>query len=114
VWGKGCEVGPPSDESYCFEFLAKRGSRSAGTPPMFLRCLGWDGCVTSIDVVACLRGRLDKRRDGHLKRDLAKVCRRITAWRRDRPAHTQLSRICGDVPIAKLQHHTLARLLGED
>jgi 3-methyladenine DNA glycosylase Tag len=47
---------PSSDEVGLLEILAKRGSRLGGnTGQMLLRFLGWDGFVTSKDVVACLR-----------------------------------------------------------
>jgi 3-methyladenine DNA glycosylase Tag len=47
---------PSSDEIGLLELLAKRGSRLGGnTGQMLLRFLGWDGFVTSKDVVACLR-----------------------------------------------------------
>src|SRR3984957_253387 len=47
---------PASDEIGLLDLLANRGSRRGGnTGQMLLRFIGWDGFVTSQDVVACLR-----------------------------------------------------------
>ncbi len=47
---------PSSVEVGLLELLSKRGDRLGGnTGQMLLRYLGWDGFVTSKDVVACLR-----------------------------------------------------------
>ena len=55
-FGKFLAKWPPSDEIGLLELLNKRGSRLGGnTGQMFLRFVGWDGFVTSQDVVACLR-----------------------------------------------------------
>jgi 3-methyladenine DNA glycosylase Tag len=55
-FGKFLAKWPSSDEIGLLELLAKRGSRLGGnTGQMLLRFLGWDGFVTSKDVVACLR-----------------------------------------------------------
>jgi len=64
---------PSSDEIGLLELLAKRGSRLGGnTGQMLLRFLGWDGFVTSRDVVACLRDAgLDVADAITSKRDLA-------------------------------------------
>ena len=62
------------------EFLAKRGSQLGGnTGQMLLRFLGWDGFVTSKDVVACLRDAGLVVADAITsKRDLASsFCRRL-------------------------------------
>ena len=48
---------------------------------MLLRFLGWDGFVTSKDVVACLRDAgLDIAETVTSKRDLAKVQAQFNAW----------------------------------
>ena len=45
---------PSSDQVGLLDLLAKRGSRLGGNSgQMFLRFVGWDGFVTSQDVVAC-------------------------------------------------------------
>ena len=64
------------------DLLAKRGSRLGGnTGQMLLRFLGWDGFVTSKDVVACLRDAgLDVAEEAKSKKDLAKVQAQFNAW----------------------------------
>jgi len=55
-FGKFMAGWPSGDEVGLLELLAKRGNRLGGnTGQMLLRFLGWDGFVTSRDVVACLR-----------------------------------------------------------
>jgi 3-methyladenine DNA glycosylase Tag len=79
------------------EFLAKRGNRLGGrTGQMLLRFLGWDGFVTSKDVVACLRDAgLDVAEVITSKRDLAKVQAQFNAWAKETGLPlVQLSRIC--------------------
>src|SRR5258708_7424527 len=54
-FGKFLSNWPASDEIGLLDLLNKRGSRLGGnTGQMFLRFVGWDGFVTSKDVVACL------------------------------------------------------------
>jgi len=73
---------PSSDEIGLLELLAKRGNRLGGrTGQLLLRFLGWDGFVTSKDVVACLRDAgLDVAEVITSKRDLAKVQTQFNAW----------------------------------
>jgi 3-methyladenine DNA glycosylase Tag len=53
-FGKFLSGWPSSDEIGLLDLLTKRGSRLGGnTGQMFLRFVGWDGFVTSRDVVAC-------------------------------------------------------------
>jgi len=88
---------PSSDEIGLLELLAKRGSRLGGnTGQMLLRFLGWDGFVTSRDVVACLRDAgLDVAEEVKSKRDLAKVQAQFNAWAKDTGlSYVHLSRIC--------------------
>ncbi len=88
----GC---PSSDEVGLLETLADRGSRLGGnTGQMLLRFLGYDGFVTSKDVVACLRvAGLDVAADA--KRDLARVQAQFNAWAKETGLPlTHLSRIC--------------------
>src|SRR6266566_3888722 len=74
-FGKLLAKWPASNEIGLLELLHKRGSRLGGnTGQMLLRFLGWDGFVTSRDVVACLRDAgLDVAEEAKSKSDLAKV-----------------------------------------
>jgi 3-methyladenine DNA glycosylase Tag len=88
---------PSSDQIGLLDLLTKRGSRLGGnTGQMFLRFVGWDGFVTSKDVVACLReagvGIADEVKS---KRDLAKVQAQFNDWAEETGLpYTHLSRIC--------------------
>jgi len=96
-FGKWLAKWPSSDQVGLLELLAKRGSRLGGnTGQMFLRFLGWDGFVTSRDVVACLRDAgLDVAEAITSKRDLAKVQAQFNAWAEETGLpYTHLSRIC--------------------
>ena len=81
-FGKFLANWPSSDEAGLLELLSKRGSRLGGnTGQMMLRFLGWDGFVTSRDVVLCLRDAgLDIAETVTSKRDLAKVQAQFNAW----------------------------------
>src|ERR1700723_1909803 len=95
-FGKFLAKWPASDEIGLLELLAKRGSRLGGnTGQMLLRFLGWDGFVTSKDVVACLRDAgLDVAEAITSKRDLAKVQAQFNAWaEKTGLPYTHLSRI---------------------
>jgi 3-methyladenine DNA glycosylase Tag len=88
---------PSSDEIGLLELLNKRGSRLGGnTGQMFLRFIGWDGFVTSKDVVACLReAGLDIAEEVKSKGDLAKVQAQFNAWAKETGLpYAHLSRIC--------------------
>jgi len=88
---------PSSDEIGLLDLLAKRGSRLGGnTGQMFLRFVGWDGFVTSQDVVACLRDAgLDIASEVKSKGDLAKVQAQFNAWAEETGLpYAHLSRIC--------------------
>ena len=88
---------PSSDEIGLLDLLAKRGSRLGGnTGQMLLRFVGWDGFVTSQDVVACLRDAgLDIAAEAKSKGDLAKVQAQFNAWATETGLpYVQLSRIC--------------------
>jgi hypothetical protein len=77
--------------------LAKRGSRLGGnTGQMLLRFLGFDGFVTSKDVVACLiDAGLDVAEGAKSKRDLAQVQAQFNAWAKETGLpYAHLSRIC--------------------
>ena len=96
-FGKFLAKWPSSDEVGLLDLLAKRGSRLGGnTGQMFLRFVGYDGFVTSQDVVACLRDAgLDIGPEARSKSDLAKVPGQFNAWARETGLpYTHLSRIC--------------------
>jgi len=88
---------PSSDQIGLLDLLAKRGSRLGGnTGQMLLRFVGWDGFVTSQDVVACLRDAgLDIAEEVKSKGDLAKVQAQFNAWAAETGlSYVQMSRIC--------------------
>jgi 3-methyladenine DNA glycosylase Tag len=88
---------PSSDEIGLLDLLNKRGGRLGGnTGQMFLRFIGWDGFVTSQDVVACLRDAgLDIAEEVKSKGDLAKVQAQFNAWAKETGLpYAHLSRIC--------------------
>jgi 3-methyladenine DNA glycosylase Tag len=96
-FGKLLAKWPSSDEIGLLNLLTKRGSRLGGnTGQMFLRFVGWDGFVTSHDVVACLRDAgLDIAAEVKSKGDLAKVQAQFNAWAEETGLpYVQLSRIC--------------------
>ncbi|MBR1089037.1 DNA-3-methyladenine glycosylase I [Bradyrhizobium manausense] len=88
---------PPSNEIGLLDLLTRRGSRLGGnTGQMLLRFVGWDGFVTSKDVVACLRDAgLDIAEEVKSKGDLAKVQAQFNAWAEETGLpYAYLSRIC--------------------
>jgi 3-methyladenine DNA glycosylase Tag len=96
-FGKFLAAWPASDEIGLLNLLTKRGSRLGGnTGQMFLRFVGWDGFVTSKDVVACLRDAgIDIAEEVKSKGDLAKVQAAFNAWAEEtRLPYAHLSRIC--------------------
>lgn len=114
-FGKWLAQWPSSDEAGLLETLAKRGSRLGGnTGQMLLRFLGWDGFVTSRDVVACLRDAgLDIAEAVTSKRDLARVQAQFNAWAEETDLpYTQLSRICALSIGENYAAETLARFAG--
>jgi 3-methyladenine DNA glycosylase Tag len=114
-FGKLLAKWPPSDEIGLLELLAKRGSRLGGnTGQMFLRFLGWDGFMTSRDVVACLRDAgLDVAEAVTSKRDLAKVQAQFNTWAEETGLPYQhLSRICAMSIGESYSKDTLARFAG--
>jgi 3-methyladenine DNA glycosylase Tag len=96
-FGKFLATWPSSDEIGLLNLLTKRGSRLGGNSgQMFLRFVGWDGFVTSQDVVACLRDAgLDIAAEVKSKGDLAKVQAQFNAWAEETGLpYVHLSRIC--------------------
>jgi 3-methyladenine DNA glycosylase Tag len=114
-FGKFLANWPSSDQAGLLDLLAKRGSRLGGnTGQMMLRFLGWDGFVTSKDMVACLRDAgLDIAETVTSKRDLAKVQAQFNAWAEETGlAYVQLSRICAMSAGENYSTETLARFVG--
>lgn len=96
-FGKFLAGWPSADEVGLLDLLGRRGSRLGGnTGQMMLRFLGWDGFVTSKDVVTCLRDAgLDIAEEVTSKRDLAKVQVQFNAWADETGLpYVHLSRIC--------------------
>jgi 3-methyladenine DNA glycosylase Tag len=96
-FGKFLASWPSSDEIGLLDLLAKRGGRLGGnTGQMLLRFLGFDGFVTSKDVVACLReAGIDIAEEAKSKGDLAKIQAQFNAWAKETGLpYTHLSRIC--------------------
>jgi 3-methyladenine DNA glycosylase Tag len=116
-FGKFLAKWPSSDEAGLLELLAKRGSRLGGnTGQMMLRFLGWDGFVTSKDVVACLRDAgLDIAEAVTSKRDLAKVQAQFNAWAEETGLpYVQISRICALSIGENYEPARLASMMGAD
>jgi 3-methyladenine DNA glycosylase Tag len=96
-FGKLLAAWPADDEVGLLDLLAKRGTRLGGhTGQYFLRFIGWDGFVTSRDVVACLRDAgLDIAEKPTSKKDLRKIQDQLNAWaRKTGLPYSHLSRIC--------------------
>jgi 3-methyladenine DNA glycosylase Tag len=92
-FGKFLAQWPSSNEVGLLELLAKRGSRLGGnTGQMLLRFLGWDGFVTSRDVVACLRDAASTWPRRSLRSATSPRCRRSSTHGPRRPACP--TRIC--------------------
>jgi len=116
-FGKMLAKWPASDEIGLLELLVKRGSRLGGnTGQMLLRFLGWDGFVTSKDVVACLRDSgLDVAEEVKSKRDLAKVQAQFNAWAEETGlSYIHLSRICALSIGENYSPEKLAERMGGD
>lgn len=96
-FGKFLAAWPSTDQIGLLNLLLKRGSRLGGNSgQMLLRFLGWDGFVTSQDVVACLRDAgLDVAAEVTSKSDFAKVQAQFNAWAEETGLpYVHLSRIC--------------------
>jgi 3-methyladenine DNA glycosylase Tag len=88
---------PADDQIGLMALLRARGARLGGaTGQFFLRFVGYDGFITSPDVVACLRDAgLDIASAASSKQDLAKIQDQFNAWRAETGlSATQISRIC--------------------
>jgi 3-methyladenine DNA glycosylase Tag len=114
-FGRFLAAWPSSDQAGLLDLLARRGSRLGGiTGQMLLRFVGWDGFVTSRDVVACLRDAgLDVAEAITSKRDLLRVQAQFNAWTAETGLpYCHLSRICA-LSIGE-DHDAKTLLAGDD
>src|SRR5262249_49502990 len=96
-FGKFLAAWPGTDQVGLLDVLAKRGARLGGrTGQFFLRFIGKDCFVLSMDVVACLRGAdLDIPENPSSKKDLRKIQEQFNVWGEETGLPmTHLSRIC--------------------
>ena len=96
-FGKFLAAWPAADQVGLLDVLAKQGARLGGrTGQFFLRFVGKDCFVLSMDVVACLRASgLDIPENPSSKKDLRKIQERFNAWAEETGLSlTHLSRIC--------------------
>ena len=96
-FGKFLAAWPATDQLGLLDVLAKQGARLGGrTGQFFLRFIGKDSFVLSMDVVACLRDAgLDISENPGSKRDLRKIQEQFNAWVEETGLPlTHLSRIC--------------------
>jgi 3-methyladenine DNA glycosylase Tag len=96
-FGAFLDAWPRTDQVGLMTLLATRGSRLGGaTAQYFLRFIGFDGFITSLDVIACLRNAgLDIAATPTSKKDLAKIQDQFNAWRAETGlSATQIARIC--------------------
>jgi len=96
-FGKFLAAWPGTDQVGLLDVLAKRGARLGGrTGQFFLRFIGKDCFVLSMDVVACLRGGgLDIPENPSSKKDLRKIQEQFNVWAEETGLPmTHLSRIC--------------------
>jgi 3-methyladenine DNA glycosylase Tag len=96
-FGTFLEQWPAGDQLGLLTLLSAHGSRMGGaTGQYFLRFIGYDGFMTSSDVVACMRDAgLDISATPTSKKDLMKIQDQFNAWRTETGLSIQqLSRIC--------------------
>jgi 3-methyladenine DNA glycosylase Tag len=96
-FGKFLADWPTTDQVGLLDLLGKRGARLGGrTGQYFLRFIGWDGFITSPDVVACLlEAGLDIAENPTSKKDLKKIQDQFNAWAEETGLPlTHVSRIC--------------------
>ncbi len=107
----------PADEQVgLLDVLAKRGARLGGkTGQYFLRFIGWDGFVTSQDMVAALRDAgLDVAPDPTSKGDLKKVQAQVNAYAAETGLpRTHISRILAFSAGENYPVERLEALMGE-
>jgi 3-methyladenine DNA glycosylase Tag len=96
-FGAFLDTWPKDDQVGLMMLLGARGSRLGGaTAQYFLRFVGFDGFITSLDVVACLRDAgLDIAETPTSKKDLGKIQAQFNSWRTETGlSTTQIARIC--------------------
>jgi len=96
-FGKFLAAWPATDQVGLLDVLAKKGARLGGSSgQFFLRFIGKDCFVLSMDVVACLRDAgLDIADNPSSKKDLRKIQEQFNAWIEETGLPlTHLSRIC--------------------
>ncbi len=96
-FGKFLHDWNPADQVGLLDLLAKRGSRLGGnTGQMLLRQLGWDGFITSTDMVATLiDAGVATSPEAKSKKDLAAIQAQMNAWAKETGLPvTHISRIC--------------------
>ena len=96
-FGKFLAAWPSADQVGLLDMLAKQGARLGGrTGQFFLRFIGKDCFVLSMDVVACLRGAgLDISENPSSKKDLRTIQEQFNVWAEETGLPmTHLSRIC--------------------
>jgi 3-methyladenine DNA glycosylase Tag len=96
-FGRFLAAWPTDDQVGLMALLHARGARLGGaTGQFFLRFVGFDGFITSPDVVACLRDAgVEIAPAASSKKDLAKVQAQFNAWRAESGlSATQVSRVC--------------------
>jgi len=110
-FGKFLSEWPAEDQIGLLDLLGKRGSRLGGkTGQYFLRFIGYDGFVTSRDMVAAMRDAgVDVAADPTSKGDLKKIEAQVNAWAKETGLpRTHISRILAmsvgeNYPVEKLQ-----------
>ena len=111
-FGKFLAAWPPTDQVGLLDLLARRGARLGGrTGQFFLRFIGKDCFVLSMDVIACLRDAgLDISENPTSKKDLRKIQQQFNAWIEETGLPlTHLSRICA---MSIGENYDVARLHG--
>lgn len=107
---------PADDQVGLLDLLGKRGARLGGkTGQYFLRFIGWDGFVTSQDMVAALRDAgLDIAADPTSKADLKKVQAAVNAYAAETGLpRTHISRILAFSVGENYAVERLEALMGE-
>ena len=111
-FGKFLAAWPTAEQVGLLDLLGKRGARLGGrTGQFFLRFIGKDCYVLSMDVVACLHGAgLDIAENPSSKKDLRKIQEQFNAWGEETGLPlTHLSRICA---MSIGENYDAARLHG--
>ena len=95
-FGKFLGEWPADDQVGLLELLAKRGARLGGnTGQYFLRFIGKDVYIASVDMIACLRDAGLDISGATSKKDQRKIQDQLNAWAKETGLpYTHLSRIC--------------------